>query len=222
MKKRKMQSVALFDVDGTLLDSAKIWQSIPVEYLLSRGIQPTEEIRELFARLGYSGSARYLQAQYFTGEDPHTIMDGFCRIAACRYKDGVTEKPGAAAYLRYLKQKGVRCSALTSNLRDIVLPALEQLGMLENFDRVTSIYDVGMDKRSPEIFRYMAQHLDTLAQDCVVFEDALFAAQSAKNAGMRVVGVFDCCASHEWQRMQQIADRSIHSYEELIEYDVFA
>ena len=215
-------TAALFDIDGTLLDSASLWEDIPAEYLRERGLRAMDDVQGIFSRMGYSRSARYLQEHYLPEEDPHAIMDGFCRIASHKYAGGVAEKPSAAAYLRHLRGKGIRCVAVTSNLRDIVLPALDRLHMLESIDSVTSIYDVGLDKRSPEIFRFMADKLGVPARRCVVFEDALFAAESAKKAGMCVIGVYDHCAAALWPRLMETVDRAIITYEELIEDDVFA
>lgn len=222
MEKPNDFAVALFDIDGTLLDSAALWEHIPVEYLQMRGVQPSDDVYGLFSSMGYSRSARYLQAHYFPNEDPHMIMDAFCRIASQKYTDGVPEKPHATAYLHRLRDKGVRCVALTSNMRGIVLPALERLHMMECIDDVTSIYDVGLDKRSPEIFSLMADRLGVSAGRCVVYEDALFAAESAKGAGMYVIGVYDQCADVHWPELCKLADRAVVTFEELIENDVFA
>lgn len=221
MENRIHRIVALFDIDGTLLDSASIWENIPAEYLKSRGICPREDIRGLFSQLGYSQSARYLCEHYLTADDPHAVMDGFCQLASVKYGTGVSEKPAAFAYLSHLKARGIRCVALTSNLSSVVLPALERLGMMDSIESLSSIYDIGMDKRTPDIFFYMAKQLNVSVSDCVVFEDALFAAENAKKAGMRVVGVYDRCADKHWERMRQVADRTIRSYEELIEHDIF-
>lgn len=222
MEQNRKETVALFDIDGTLLDSASLWENIPAEYLRSRGLTPGEDVTGLFSRLGYSKSARYLVEHYLPGEDPYAVMSAFCTLASGKYADGVAEKPCASAYLQFLSEKGVRCAAVTSNMRGIVLPALERLHMMERLDSVTSIYDIGLDKRSPDIFCFMADKLNVEPAQCVVFEDALFAADSAKKAGMRVVGIYDRCSDAQWPALTKAADRAITTFQELIEHDIFA
>ena len=222
MEQQTRFSVALFDIDGTLLDSAALWEDVPERYMAQRGIAVEEQIDGIISKMGFSRSARYLQERYIPNEDPHAVMDAFCAIAAEKYRNGVKEKPAAVAYLNHLCEKGVPCAAVTSNMRDIVLPALEKLHMLESLDSVTSIYYIGMDKHSPKLFQFMAEKLGVAAEACVVFEDTLFAAESTKRAGMCVIGVYDRCADALWNQLCETADRSIFSYEELIEQDVFA
>ncbi len=221
MKKQREAAVALFDVDGTLIDSSALWAAVPGEYLCEQGVEPAEDIAEIFLRLGYSDTARYIAQHYLPEEDPHGIMDAFCRIAARKYQDGVSEKPFAPQYLETLKRRNVRCFAVTSNMREIVYPALKRLHMADRVDGIISIYDIGISKRVPQFYHRVAEELGTAEERCVVFEDALFAAESAKKANMYVVGVYDQMAAAEWERLQSVADRAILSFEEMLLDDVF-
>ncbi len=221
MGKPNTAAVALFDVDGTLIDSSSLWAAIPGEYLHLRGIAPKENIAEKFFELGYSNTARYLVQHYLPNEDPYAIMDSFCHIAAQKYIEGVSEKPFAARYLETLKGKNIRCFAVTSNMKEIVFPALKQLHMTDSIDDIISIYDIGIDKRTPHFYHYIAEQLQVAEEQCVVFEDALFAAASAKRANMYVVGIYDKNAESDWGDMQCTADRTILSFEELFLDDVF-
>ncbi|MEG1873732.1 MAG: HAD family phosphatase, partial [Ruthenibacterium sp.] len=201
MDKQTTARTALFDIDGTLLDSSSLWADIPAEYLHARGFEVSEDVSGSFFKRGYSNTARYLAQHYLPEEDPHAIMDAFCRIAASKYTSGVSEKPFAAQYLNFLRGKGIRCMAVTSNMKEIVLPALEQLHMTDSIDDIISIYDIGMDKRSPRFYLHIADLLHTPPEQCVVFEDALFAAESAKQAGMYIIGIYDKNADADWENL---------------------
>lgn len=221
MDKQTRASVALFDIDGTLLDSSPLWADVPAQYLKDHGIEPQEDISSLFFKLGYSGTARHLAALYCPNVDPHAIMDDFCRIASVKYRGAVPEKPCACQYLRQLREKNVRSVVLTSNMKDVVLPALERLHITDTVEEILSIYDIGLDKRSPSLYHHMADRLGTTPQQCVVFEDALFAVKSAKSAGMQVVGIYDEYSRENWEALQREADRTIQSYGELLCDDIF-
>lgn len=221
MEKLNSSSYALFDIDGTLLDSTAVWAQVPGEYLQRRNVVVEEDLAEVFLCQGYSGTAKYIAGKYLGGEDYHRAMEGFCSIAAEKYQLGIAEKPYAREYLRHLHELGVPCMAITSNMKEIVFPAMEKLGMTDFITDVISIYDIGMDKRSPELYHFVAHNLSVPENRCVVFEDSLFAAESAKRADMFVVGIYDDGNRVDWHEMERIADRTVRGYDELLRDDVF-
>lgn len=218
---QKNISVALFDIDGTLLDSTPLWAEIPEEYLRRQGIPHSEDLYEIFVNLGYGDTARYIVEKYQPDLEPYAVMDAFCEIAAEKYRLGLEEKPFATAYLRHLHARGIPCIALTSNICKVVLPALSALGMTAYLSDVISIHDIGLDKRTPELYHVIAGSLHVPERECVVFEDTLFAAESASQAGMHVVGVYDKMSRDRWEQLQSVSERAIHSFDELLEHDIF-
>ena len=222
MEKLNSSSYALFDIDGTLLDSTSVWAQVPGEYLRRRNVVAEEDLADVFLSHGYSGTAKYIAEKYLHGEDYHKAMDAFCSIAAERYQLGIKEKPRATEYLRGLRELGIPCLAVTSNMKEIVVPAMEKLGMTDFITDVISVYDVGLDKRSPELYHFVARQLSVPEDRCVVFEDSLFAAESAKQANMFVVGIYDEGSKNDWQRLRRVADRVVYGYDELLREDVFS
>lgn len=220
-KSIKSGRAALFDIDGTLLDSTSLWAEIPEEYLRRQGIPHREDLYEVFVNRGYGDTARYIVEKYQPDREPYAVMDSFCEIAAEKYRLGLEEKPFATAYLRHLHGAGIPCIALTSNIRKVVLPALTALGMTDYLDDVVSIHDIGLDKRTPELYHVIAGLLKVPERECVVFEDTLFAAESARQAGMRVVGVYDEMSRSHWDELRRVASRAVHGFDELLDNDIF-
>ena len=97
---------AIFDMDGTLLDSMSQWRRLNVEFIRQRGIEPTEEEAVELTQLSGIKAVRYFQEHFGMDCDYDEISDIACRAMEKVYAAGVPEKPGAAAYLRRLGERG--------------------------------------------------------------------------------------------------------------------
>ena len=73
-----------------------------------------------------------------------------------------------------------------------------------------------MEKKNPATFQKAAELVGVSVEECTVFDDSVAACRGAKNAGMQVVGVYDEFFDMTWDEMQQVCDRCIRSFEELV------
>ena len=73
-----------------------------------------------------------------------------------------------------------------------------------------------MDKKSPQVFKKAAEILGVSPRECVLFDDSLSACKSAKAAGMTVVGVADDFFQDSRPDMQELCDRYISGFGELL------
>ena len=185
---------AIFDVDGTLLDSMFIWDTIGEAYLRSIGYQPKENLNETFKNMSLHQAARYYQTEYGVTLSIDEIMDGVNAMLERYYRFEVPLKPGVAELLEWLRQDGVRLCIATATDRHLVEAALDRCGVLSCFGEIFTCNEVGHGKDEPDIFEAALRFLGTRKEETLVFDDALYAVRTAKEAGFPVVAVYD---SHE-------------------------
>ena len=185
---------AIFDVDGTLLDSMFIWDTIGELYLRSIGYQPKENLNETFKNMSLRQAARYYQTEYGVTLSIDEIMDGVNAMLERHYRFEVPLKPGVAELLERLRQSGVKLCIATATDRHLVEAALDRCGVLSCFGEIFTCNEVGHGKDEPDIFEAALRFLGTRKEETLVFDDALYAVRTAKEAGFPVAAVYD---SHE-------------------------
>ena len=185
---------AIFDVDGTLLDSMFIWDTIGEAYLRSIGYQPKENLNETFKNMSLHQAARYYQTEYGVTQSIDEIMDGVNAMLERYYRFEVPLKPGVAELLERLRQSGVKLCIATATDRHLVEAALDRCGVLSCFGKIFTCNEVGHGKDEPHIFEAALRFLGTRREETLVFDDALYAVRTAKEAGFSVAAVYD---SHE-------------------------
>ena len=84
------------------------------------------------------------------------------------------------------------------------------------FEQVIYAQELGVDKRSPAIFRRVAEMLGVEPRDCVLFDDSLSACKAAKAAGMTVVGVYDPFFQDSKADMRELCDQYISGFPDLL------
>lgn len=188
---------AIFDADGTLLDSMGMWETVGVRYLASLGITAKPGLREILFPLSLAECAVYLKEAYGLPLTHQAIEDGINGVIRGFYTTQVQAKPGARAFLTSLRERGVTCTLATATDRSVILEGLRRTGLLPLLDAVYTCGDLGMDKRSPEIFHYVRSRMGTRTEETWVFEDAVHAAATAFHGGYPVAGVADPYSDQE-------------------------
>ncbi len=212
---------AVFDLDGTLLDSMFIWDTAGENYLRSIGYEPKEDLRETFKSFSLYQAACYYRSEYGVTLSVDEIMDGVNRMIEKYYKDEVPLKPGVAEFLQLLKDNGVKMCIATASDKYLVEAALTRCGVSEYFSEIFTCSSVGRGKDEPVIYREALKFLGTHKSETVVFEDAAYAIKTAKNDGFITAAVFDI---HE-QRQNEIralADFYITDFSDIKDFWKFA
>ena len=211
---------AIFDVDGTLLDSMFIWDTIGETYLRSIGYQPKENLNETFKNMSLRQAARYYQTEYGVTQSIDEIMDGVNAMLERYYRFEVPLKPGVAELLERLRQDGVRLCIATATDRHLVEAALDRCGVLSCFGEIFTCNEVGHGKDEPDIFEAALRFLGTRREETLVFDDALYAVRTAKEAGFPVAAVYD---SHERSQAEVRArsDLYLEDLTQLVELQKF-
>ena len=184
-------SGAIYDVDGTLLDSMSIWDTIGADYLRSIGYIPRENLNEIFKNMSLLQAAEYYRNEYGVTLRVEEIMSGVNAMLEQFYQYEAPLKPGAAELLARLRQNRVKLCIATATDRYLVEAALARCGVLSYFGEIFTCNGVGHGKDEPHIFEAALRFLGTERAETVVFDDALYAIRTAKEAGFPIAAVYD-------------------------------
>ena len=207
---------ALFDLDGTLLDSMDVWTKIDARFFASRGLAVPEDYGREVAGKSYRETAEYTVERYLPGERWENLIEEWTKLSREEYALRVPLKPGALDYLRMLKRCGVMLAVTTALPEELFRPCLARLGVLELFDALCSTdHTDGRGKQNGEVFRLAARRLGVAPSECAVFEDVPAGLIGARNAGMRAYAVLDDHSRAEWTSMRTIADGAVRSFAEM-------
>lgn len=202
---------AIFDVDGTLLDSMHIWDTIGEDYLRSLGYEPKENLNEKFKRLSLHQAAEYYRSEYGVALSVQEICDEVNRWIDRFYREEVQLKPGVESFLQRLSERGVKLCIATATDEHLVRAALDRCGVLGFFSGIYTCTGVGSGKDEPYIYRSALEHLGTPRGETIVFEDALYALKTAKADGFVAAAVYDG-HEREQQELQALADYYLPDY----------
>lgn len=206
---------AIFDMDGTLIDSMLAWRGLNAEFVRSHGIEPTPQEETDMCALSGMMVVGYMKERYGMECDFRTLCDAACEAMEPIYEAGVGVKPGAADYLRRLRERGVKCVVATATPARLAMIALNREGLVRNLDYIFSIDMIGLEKSDPAFFDRLCERIGERKEDCVMFEDAYYAMQGARRAGLGVVGITDRTNELDRPRIREICDAVIDSYDEL-------
>ena len=178
----------LLDMDGTLVDSTSLVYEMWGRFATEHGHDPDEVIAFAHGTPSIATLRRYLPE----GED---IDEWYHRVAEWERGEfgGVTELPGAAAFVHALPQG--KWAVVTSAIADAARARLEGAGF-PHIDVLVGADDVERGKPYPEPFLQAAQHLGVDISRCVIFEDSPPGIAAGVAAGAHVVVVGDAETEH--------------------------
>lgn len=197
---------AIFDVDGTLLDSMPIWEDAGEKYLQTIGIVARPELGEILFPMSMEDAAAYMKKEYALSETIEEIVAGVAGVIDDFYRNQVPLKEGAEYLLQELKARGVRMVIATSGDKELVEAAFSRLGVREYFEKIFTCTEVGAGKSKPDIFLKAAEFLKMSPEEIWVFEDALHAIETAKNAGFPVAGIHDKSSERQREEIEKVCD----------------
>ena len=202
---------AIFDMDGTLVDSMKYWDMVCTEFLHAQGIFD-ESVFDILKPMTVEQTADYLKDNFGCPLSPAEMSAQMCGFMREHYLHDVQIKPGVPAFLQSMRSNGVRMCVASSSPIDLVELCLRTVGLFDYFDFIVSAETVGKGKTDPDIYWYASDKLGGSPDDTIVFEDALGAGMTAKRAGYTVAAVYDETSAEEWTDFCAIADYSVSDW----------
>ncbi|WP_329079268.1 MULTISPECIES: HAD family hydrolase [unclassified Streptosporangium] len=178
----------LFDMDGLLVDSEKIWFQVETEVMERLGGEWGEAHQENLVGGSMPATVAYMLRISGGGATPAEVEAWMLEGMIARLAGGVEMMPGAAELLAEVRGAGLATALVTSSVRPIAEACLKSIGAY-NFDRVVTGDDVARTKPDPEPYLTGARLLGVDPARCVALEDSPNGVTSATAAGCRVVAV---------------------------------
>ena len=205
---------AIFDFDGTLFDSMHVWKGIRYKFFEILGLELTPEEEEMFKGLFLRESLNLAIERFNLDKSYEELLEMLFDYIKSRYLAETEPKNDIIDFLEKLKSKGVKMGIATATGESALLAVLEKYGMTDYFSAIYSTYTVGASKTEPKVYDVVLDAIGTDKETTWVFEDALYAAKTAKANGYNVVGIYDKSEPNQ-EELKNLVDIYIHNYDEL-------
>jgi len=201
---------AIFDMDGTLVDSMVYWENLATEFLESKGIRSmSPDILERIKPMTMTESAALFIREYALSGTPESVAAEMNAMMDEHYRKDIPLKPGAATYLEMLHNKRVVMCVASATAEELMEACLTRLGVEHYFSFLLSCETVGAGKNQPDVYWESAKRFGAEPTEIAVYEDALYAAETAKSAGFYTVAVRDDSNQLHWETLTALADEVI-------------
>ncbi|MGI6205849.1 MAG: thiamine phosphate synthase [Anaerovoracaceae bacterium] len=181
---------AVFDYDGTVLDSMPMWETVPSRFARMLGAEAEPGLDERVKYMTLEESSAKFREYGAKGTDEE-IIDQIMDMVWYSYKNELEMKPGLLDIFEEFKSAGIRMAVATQTPSRMIYSANKRLGIDKYFDGIFSCADWATTKHEPDIYYIAAASLGAAPCETLVFEDMIYAAATAHDAGFTVVGVYD-------------------------------
>lgn len=205
----------IFDFDGTLVDSLWVWDHLDTLYLKKRGIQIPNNFQKDLGGLSLTETAALYKNLFAIEDRVEKIVEEWVNLLYDIFLNKITFKKGAFELITHLHRSGLKLGLGTSNNRRIAEDYLKSRNVFECFSSLCTSCEVGKSKPNPDVFLKVCEDLNVQPENCLVFEDTLEGVMAGKNAGMKVIAIYDSYHDLNTTKIKEIADFYIRDYEEL-------
>lgn len=182
----------LFDMDGVILDSEKLYTRFWQEAGLALGYPMTREHAMGMRALNRDAAVQKLQSYFGPKVDyPAIKAKRIALMDAYVAEHGMELKPGIREILAFLKTQNIPCAICTSSPADRIREYLVPLGIYDSFTAVCTAYQVAHSKPDPDIYLFGAESIGLPPEQCLALEDSAAGILSGYRAGCMVTMVPD-------------------------------
>ncbi len=201
---------AIFDLDGTLLDSLGAWADVDVRFFAKRGLSVPADYFDSIKTIDLKDAAVLTKTKYGLQESCEEIVAEWLSMIQDEYAHNIQMHEGAENFLRALHCQNIKLGIATSCSPELFTPCLARHNVKELFSAY-AITREAKGKEFPDVYLLAAERLGLAPSECAVFEDILQGIESAKRGGFYTVGVCPS-SSAEYAAMKKTADAVIERF----------
>ncbi|MCR5606990.1 MAG: HAD family phosphatase [Treponema sp.] len=209
---------AIFDMDGTILESMPMWVHIGDIYLEEKKLPEDVSLWNAIKSMTLKEASEYIKEKNNISDSVEKIMKDIKDIIYRYYSTNLKLKEGAKELLLKLKEKNIPFVLATATDRTCVDACLKRLGIYELFTDILTCMELNTSKQSPFIFEEAARRCNVPLENAVVFEDAIHAITTVVNANIHVIALKDSVAvqDHDWEKICKITPNTFNSLNEVL------
>ena len=201
---------AIFDMDGTLLDSMHAWIKIGERYLQTKGIVLNDSQKKIVGGMLLEEMSEYLINEFNFKISPKEIVSEINKMVEDEYFHRIQVKPGVVEFLEALRKNNVKMCVATATDRYMTEAALKRLDLLKYFEFIYTCGELHVDKSIPDIYDKALEVLGTKKEETYVFEDTYLPITTVVNAGYPLVAVADKWSAHRENDIKKIAKNFVN------------
>lgn len=202
----------IMDLDGTLLQSTFLWDEIDEIFFERRGMSVPKGYGQKIVQMGLEAGAKWTKETYCPSEKAEDILKEWRDASTEAYHERITLKLGAREILDQLAARDIPIALATANSKDLYLPCLKRLQILDYFDSIVDVDDVKEGKHSSKIYDVLTERYGLSKDNVMVCEDALGSIKTAHNAGYLTVAVWDFCGNVDANECEENSDLYIDNW----------
>lgn len=186
---------AIFDMDGTLIDSLivwdVIWEGLRKKFSKDGSFHVSKEDDKTVRTMTLLGAMEFIHREYGLGDSAEELFDELNKILLDFYSNEVEVKEGVVKFLDFCLEKGIKMCIASATDVSLLKVVIEKFSFDKYFSDVLSCADIGKGKNEPDVFIKALDTLGTELSETCVFEDSQVAIETAHKAGFMTVGIFD-------------------------------
>lgn len=207
---------AIFDVDGTLLDSMSVWWDVIIDFYMQHGVEISDEQASEYKELTMEESLPMIIKGLKLDMTFEELLDTFKQMVSIQYENTLPLKADADKYLKKLHDKGIKIAIATSGYEELCKKAFTRLNVWQYIDACALSSEVGVNKSNPDVYLLAAKRLGIPPEECTVFEDISSGILGAKKGGFTTCAIYDETNADKTETLKQLSDRYITGWKELL------
>lgn len=198
--------LAIFDVDGVILDSMGYCNNISERYLLKNNIVPEKNLADKMFSMSFKQGSEYVAKNYPINKSAETIKREILEDLEDYYFNKVLLKDGAKDVLKFFENKNIDMVIATSTDKYLVEGAFERLRIKNYFKKIYSPDVLEIPKSSTKFLETILGDFKTLGRDAILFEDGLYSIKNANKFYINTIGVYDKTSKKDLDKLKEVAD----------------
>jgi len=186
---------AIFDMDGTLIDSLMLWNIIWERFgslFCEDGIfTPSPEDDKAVRTMTLKDTMNHIHQRYSIGKNGNELLEAANRIITDFYSKEVELKDGVTEFLEYCYNNGVKMCIASATDIELIKIAVKHCNIGKYFKGILSCAEIGSGKDKPDIYIKALECLGTEKNETYIFEDSYIAIETADKLGIKTVGIYD-------------------------------